>query len=179
MYYSEIKNLDIADGPGTRVSVFVSGCEFECKGCFNSETWDFENGNLWTDKEVKKVIELGNVPFIDGLTVLGGEPLHIRNVSEVANLVETWNRLHPLKSIWIYTGYTWEALMRLRRIREYHGKLIKILSVTNTLVDGPFVQSKLTDLKFRGSSNQRIIDVQKSIQNDFKPVMHELNSEIN
>lgn len=153
MNYGKINPIDIANGPGVRVSVFVSGCEHRCPGCFNPETWDFEYGKPFGMTQIVGVLNLGKPDYISGLSILGGEPLHPKN-EHTALLCHAWKHVFPDKPIWVYTGYLWEDV-----------KQLYFLKYVDVLVDGPFVADKkeLT-LKFRGSSNQRIIDVQKSLR---------------
>lgn len=153
MYYGKLNKHDIANGEGVRVSLFVSGCPHRCKGCFNPETWDYNYGEPFTDDIVKELIKALRPAHIEGLTILGGEPLAEKNLWEVLGLCGAMKRLYPHKSIWVYTGYTYE---------ELPPQLLKDIDV---LVDGRFIESKKDiTLKFRGSSNQRIIDVPKSLK---------------
>lgn len=152
MNYSIIKQLDIANGPGCRVSIFVSGCEHRCKNCFNPETWNFNYGKAFTDQTVEALLELLKPDHISGLSILGGEPLHPQNREGVLDLVRKVKSVYPSKSIWIWTGYLWE---------EVSNDLVG--SGVDVVVDGKFVEElKDLRLKYRGSSNQRVIDVWKS-----------------
>lgn len=152
MHYGKIKAVDIANGPGVRVSLFVSGCRNHCKGCFQPETWSFDYGEpytLWTGEEILDAL---NPRYISGLSILGGDPFEPENIGEVTDLCRDVKRYYPGKSIWIYTGYLWEDL-----------KDLEIMQYIDVLVDGPFIEvEKDLSLRFRGSRNQRIIDVQKS-----------------
>lgn len=152
MNYAKINTHDVANGPGVRVSLFVSGCEHRCPGCFNPETWDFDYGQELRTEDVLHIMRAGEPDYIAGLTVLGGEPLHPQNCEKVTAVVYIWANEHPDKPIWLYTGYRYEDI--------HHLYLMKYVDV---LVDGPFVEAeKDLNLRFRGSRNQRIIDVKKS-----------------
>ncbi len=162
MNYATIKPCDIANGPGVRVSLFVSGCTHHCPGCFQPETWDFNYGKKFTDKTIWHIISLLAPPYISGLTILGGEPMEPRNMAEVFTLVSAVRHVAPLgKTIWLYTGSTFEEL---RSRKDFEGRLTnEILSKVDVLVDGPFIEAqKDISLVFRGSSNQRIIDLRKT-----------------
>lgn len=164
MNYSLIRACDIANGPGVRVSLFVSGCTHHCPSCFQPETWDFNYGEKFTDETIWRIIRLLEPNYIDGLTILGGEPLEPRNMSDVWSLLDAVRRLGPSgKTVWLYTGSTFEEL----RARQYViGQLTRdILNKVDVLIDGPFVEAK-KDLRliFRGSSNQRLIDMKKTRQ---------------
>lgn len=163
MNYSLIRACDIANGPGIRVSLFVSGCTHHCPGCFQPETWDFDYGKSffkWTQEEILSLLE---PDYIDGLTILGGEPLEPENQNYILALVKEVRNTFPNKTIWIYSGYVLEELWRRTGT---DGEITKsLLSQIDILVDGPFVEAK-KDLRllFRGSSNQRLIDLNKTRQ---------------
>lgn len=166
MNYANIKNCDVANGEGIRVSLFVSGCTHYCKGCFNYEAWDFNFGKEYTKETEDHIIKLLSSSYIKGLSLLGGEPLHPDNQKQVASLVKRVRKELPNKDIWCYTGYVFD--------KEILDGMYKDLSTTkdiidniDVLVDGKFVID-LADkrLRFRGSSNQRIIDVKKSLKNN-------------
>ena len=172
MRYAQIRNMDVSNGVGPGVSLFVQGCDFHCKECFNSETWDFNGGEEWTEEVENKFLKLINRPYIKRVSILGGEPLHSRNVEDVRKLICKIKERFPDKKIWLYTGYTWEeSIMELGEIVEDHNmsKFLRSLVIEecDVLVEGRFDKNKkdLT-LKFRGSSNQRIIDVQKTINSN-------------
>lgn len=153
MNYSAIKIFDIADGPGVRVSLFVSGCRNHCKGCFQPETWDFNYGKPYTAETEREIMSLLRPYYIDGLTVLGGDPMEPENIETVTALCRKVKETYPDKTIWVYTGYRWEDVSS-REIMRY----------IDYLVDGPFVEDlKDISLRFRGSSNQRIIDVRDAL----------------
>ncbi len=156
MHYAAIKKTDIANGHGVRVSLFVSGCRRHCKGCFNSEAWDFEYGNRFGKSTMNEILEALDKEYIDGLSVLGGEPFEEENRETVYNIVRTVKERYPNKSIWCYSGFTFEELTETSR---------NILELTDVLVDGAFVEEKKNlRLQFRGSENQRILDVKKSLK---------------
>ena len=151
MNYAEIKRVDIANGPGVRVSLFVSGCRNHCKGCFNPETWDFDYGRPFTTETEDEIIEALRPSWIQGLSILGGEPTEEENAAVLIPFLKRVRAALPDKDIWLYSGYTYEAL----RDKE-------ILSLADVLVDGPFLlEQKDAGLAFRGSRNQRIIDLRE------------------
>ena len=152
MRYNTIRQLDIANGPGTRVSIFVQGCHFNCPGCFNTVAKDFSGGKEFTEQTMELLLELAEPTYISGLSILGGEPLHPRNRTDVLALVKKFKEVYPEKTVWLWTGYLWE---------EVAEDLIS--SGVDVVVDGQFVEElKDLRLKYRGSSNQRIIDVKAS-----------------
>ena len=156
MNYHTIKKVDIANGPGVRVSLFVSGCRLHCRGCFNSETWDFDSGQPYTIYTSMEVLEALSKDFIQGLTVLGGEPLEPENINDVLTLLYAVKTTMPSKDIWLYTGKTLENL--LGEDEDYNRAVESVLEYVDVLVDGPFVEElKDITLEFRGSSNQRVI----------------------
>ena len=164
MNYGEIKNYDIANGEGVRVSLFVSGCTHHCKNCFNPETWSFEYGKPFTKETEDYIIECRSPDYIDGLSLLGGEPFEPQNQEVLLPFLRKVKNELPNKNIWCYTGYLFdrELLSESRARCEFTDEMLSLIDV---LVDGEFVQA-LHDisLAFRGSSNQRIIDVQKSLE---------------
>ena len=161
MNYATIKYYDIANGPGVRTSLFVSGCNHHCKGCFNEEAQDFNYGQPFTKEVEDEII----TTLRNGLTILGGEPMEIENAKCLVAFLERVRVLRPDLSIWIYTGFTWEELMA--RKKEEKDIVMRIFHVIDILVDGRFVENlKDITLQFRGSSNQRIIDVQKTLNSN-------------
>ena len=164
MNYCEIKPVDIANGTGVRVSLFVSGCTHHCKGCFNAVTWDFNYGNMFTSEVENNIIELLKPNFIEGLTLLGGEPFEPQNqVVLVKFLKKVRDIFGNTKNIWCYSGYTFEELTINSRAKTEN--TIEMLSYIDVLVDGEFkLDQKDITLKFRGSKNQRIIDIKKSLE---------------
>lgn len=165
MYYGEIKKCDVANGPGVRVSLFVSGCRNACKGCFNEKTWDFCYGSPFTSETEDEILSYLAAPYIAGFTVLGGEPFEEENQVVLAPFLERVKAEYPTKNIWCYTGYVLErdiAPIDGRKRTPYTERMLKCI---DTLVDGPFVlRLKNLRLRFRGSSNQRILDLQKVIE---------------
>ena len=163
MHYGNIKKFDIADGIGVRVSLFVSGCTHHCKGCFQPETWNFDYGNLFTIDTENEIIDALSPDYIDGLTLLGGEPFEPENQKVLLPFLKKVKEVLPHKTIWAYSGYTFEELSQNSRARcEFTDEILSMLDV---LVDGEFKRElKNISLKFRGSSNQRVIDVQKTLK---------------
>jgi anaerobic ribonucleoside-triphosphate reductase activating protein len=166
MNYATIKTHDIANGPGVRVSLFVSGCTHHCKGCFNPETWNFNYGDPYTPEVEEKLLEALSPWYIRGLSLLGGEPFEPQNQPALVELVKKVKRLYPEKTIWCYSGYDFEKDILAGRLGDWDttNELIRHIDV---LVDGEFVEAKKDlSLRFRGSSNQRVIDVPKSLEED-------------
>lgn len=160
MNYADIKNVDVANGEGVRVSLFVSGCTNNCKGCFNKEAQDFNYGQEYTEETGKRILELLKPEYIQGLSILGGEPLEPKNQETVLNLVKQVKEIYPDKNIWCYSGFTIEELLK----RE-NPITDELLSNIDVLVDGKFVEElKNPGLEFRGSSNQRIINVKEYLK---------------
>ena len=158
MYYGEIKKLDIANGDGVRVSLFVSGCRIHCPGCFNAMTWDFCYGKEFAQDTEKEIIEALEKDFISGLTVLGGEPFEPENQKVLAPFLKKVKELFPKKNIWCYSGYIYETELLAENGKAHTEVTEEMLSYIDVLVDGPFVEElKDISLVFRGSSNQRIL----------------------
>lgn len=171
MNYGNIKTNDIADGKGVRTSLFVSGCTHCCKGCFNSETWDFNYGKPFTRETENEIIESLKPFYIDGLTVLGGEPFEKENQLALLPFIKRVRAELPEKSIWFYSGYTLEELKTSPRCRTEATD--ELLSLIDILVDGEFIlEKKNISLNFRGSENQRIIDLKKTLETG-KTVLYE------
>ena len=167
MYYGEIKTCDIANGIGVRVSLFVSGCKNCCKNCFNQMTWAFNYGKEFTNETMLYLLANLNNNYIDGLTILGGEPLEKENQSEVLNIVKKVKEVFPNKSIWLYTGFTFEEITSDTSCRANTPLIKDILTNIDVLVDGRFIEEeKDICLHFRGSRNQRIIDVKETLKNN-------------
>lgn len=161
MHYADIKKVDVANGPGVRVSLFVSGCTHRCEECFNPETWDFNYGAPFGEAEIEKILTLLAPDHIRGLSLLGGEPFEPANQEAVLELVQRVRKELPQKTIWCYSGYLFEELAA-GKVGDHSRALLEGLDV---LVDGPFVLAKKDlGLRFRGSSNQRIIDVPASLE---------------
>lgn len=164
VFYGEIKKCDIANGIGVRVSLFVSGCTHHCKGCFNPETWSFDYGKPFTEETEEEIFRLLNPPYISGLTLLGGEPLEHENQEALAPFLKRVKDRFPGKTIWCYTGYLFEEDILNRMLAEWECTK-DILNCLDVLVDGPYVEEeKEIGLRFRGSKNQRIIDVKRSLK---------------
>ena len=161
MYYGEIKNCDIANGIGVRVSLFVSGCTNHCEHCFQPQTWDFGYGSEFTAETEEKIIEMLRPEYINGLTLLGGEPFEPSNQRALLPFVKRVREIYPQKTIWAFSGYTYEELTGTTHPRcEVTDSFLSLIDV---LVDGRFVEAKKDiSLRFRGSSNQRIIDLTKT-----------------
>ncbi len=154
MRYNKIRKMDISNGPGVRVSIFMQGCTFNCKNCFNPETHDFRGGEEFTDETIEKVLSLGAPEYIKGLSILGGEPMHPINAPGTEKLAKAWKEKYPNKSIWTWSGFLFENL-----------KDRGALKYIDILVDGQFVEEqKDFRLKYCGSKNQRIVDVQRSLR---------------
>lgn len=163
MNYSKIKYFDIANGVGCRTSLFVSGCTHHCKGCFNEETWDFNFGKPFTDEVMEEIISSLRNEYISGLTILGGEPMEAQNQPYIKKLISRMREEVSKKDIWIYSGYTLEELLD-RDMRCYTEYTMDILKNIDILVDGRFIlEKKNLSLAFRGSSNQRILDMGLSL----------------
>lgn len=163
MNYASIKKYDIANGPGIRVSLFVSGCNHHCKGCFNEETWDFSYGELFTDKEIDEILNSLKPDYIKGLTLLGGEPFEYVNQQGLLPLMRKYKELYPEKKVWCYTGFDFEKDIKCDMMNKWP-ETSELLSYIDIMVDGKFIESnKDLALRFKGSSNQRIIDVKKSL----------------
>lgn len=164
MNYADIKKIDVANGEGVRVSVFVSGCNHHCKGCFNQCAWDFNYGKEFSEKEEQQIIDYMNHDYISGLSLLGGEPLEPKNQEGLLPLVKKVKEKFPNKDIWCYTGFDFEkdVVEKMAKNNETTRELLKYIDI---IVDGKFEEDK-KDLKlqFRGSSNQKIVDVKKSLQ---------------
>lgn len=161
MNYGMIKKYDIADGPGVRVSLFVSGCRHHCKGCFNAETWDFAYGQPYTEETEREILEALRPDYISGFTLLGGEPFEPENQIELVKLLRKLRQTYPAKTIWCYTGYLYDVDLQ-RGGKVYTEVTQEMLSYIDVLIDGEFVEAKKDlRLEFRGSSNQRIIELKR------------------
>lgn len=152
--YNTIRRMDIANGPGIRVSIFFQGCHFHCKECFNSDTWDFEGGKEFSDDEINLILDLASKDYIGGLSILGGEPLHPINVESTLKLVKAFKEKYPSKTVWCWTGYEYENL---------DDKQKEVVNNLDVLIDGQFkIDLKNLKLKYSGSSNQRVIDIKET-----------------
>lgn len=166
MRYNKVRKMDIADGPGVRVSIFMQGCTFNCKNCFNPETHDFKGGKEFTDATIDKVLELCDKEYIAGLSILGGEPMHPTNIEGTLKLAKAFKKRYPNKTIWTWSGFLFENL-----------KDKEVMKYIDVLVDGQYVDELHNFLlKYCGSSNQRVIDVQASLKKN-KIVILEENEE--
>ena len=156
MRYNLIRKMDIADGPGVRVSIFMQGCQFHCKNCFNPETWDFNGGNEFNDEVIEKVLQLCKKDHIKGLSILGGEPMNPINREGTTRLAKKFKENFPDKNLWMWTGFKYEDL-----------KDEEVFKYVDVLVDGQY-KDELHDptLKWKGSANQRVIDIKKSRENN-------------
>lgn len=166
MNYADIKRCDVANGPGIRVSLFVSGCTHHCKECFNPETWDFNYGSPFTENEIEQIIEYMSPDYIKGITILGGEPFEHPNQQGLLPLLRRIRNVYPEKNIWCFSGYDFEKDILGRMVKEWE-ETEEMLSYIDVLVDGEFmVDKKDLTLVFKGSSNQRTILVQESLRNN-------------
>ena len=146
--------MDISNGPGVRVSIFMQGCTFHCKNCFNPETWDFEGGKEFTDQTIEEVLNLCNKDHIKGLSILGGEPMHPNNIDGTEKLAKAFKQRFPDKSIWVWSGFKFDEHLKDKDVVKY----------IDLLVDGTYKEELHNPiLKWKGSSNQRVIDVQNSL----------------
>lgn len=166
MNYSNIKFNDIANGEGVRTSLFVSGCTHHCKNCFNKETWDFNYGKPFTREVEDRIIESLKPSYINGLTLLGGEPMEPANQKGLIDFIKRVKEIYPNKTIWCYTGYLFDEEL-LKPSRAFCPWTKELISMFDIMVDGEFKEElKDITLRFKGSSNQRIIDVQQSLKED-------------
>ena len=155
MRYNKIRKMDIADGPGIRVSIFMQGCTFKCKNCFNPETHDFNGGKEFTEDTIETILELCDNEIIEGLSILGGEPMHPTNIEGTTRLVKAFKARYPNKTIWAWTGFLFDRDLKNEEVLKY----------IDVLVDGQYIDEQHNPtLKWRGSENQRVIDVQKSLK---------------
>lgn len=164
MNFGTIKKYDIANGPGVRVSLYVSGCRHHCKGCFNPETWNFDFGEEFTEARADEIIEAMKPEHITGFSLLGGEPFEPENQPALADLLERIRSTYPEKTVWCYSGYLLDEELMAHKIGD-GATVDRMLRCIDVLVDGEFVEEKkVLDLRFRGSTNQRLIDVKKTLE---------------
>lgn len=157
MRYNKIRKMDISDGPGVRVSIFMQGCTFNCKQCFNPETHDFEGGKEFSEDTIKRVLELAENENVQGLSILGGEPMHPKNIEGTTELAKAFKEKFPNKTVWSWTGFLFDKDLKEKEALKY----------IDVLVDGQYSDElRNPNLKYCGSSNQRVIDVQKSLKED-------------
>ena len=155
--------MDIADGPGVRVSIFFQGCDFHCKNCFNPETWSWDCGEEFNDEVIDKILDLAKFDYITGLSILGGEPMHPNNIMGTLKLAKAFKTRYPQKTIWAWSGYKYEDILKP-----------EVLKYLDVLVDGQYIDSKRDPrLKWCGSTNQRVIDVVKSLKENKIVVLEE------
>lgn len=160
MRYNKIRTMDISNGEGVRVSLFVQGCEFHCKNCFNTEAWDFQGGKEFTTETLNTLLDLCNKDYIKGLSILGGEPMHPTNRETVVDIMRAFKFRFPNKDIWMWTGYTLEELLE-----QNDEDVTSMLIYLDYLIDGQFIDEKKNlKLKWAGSDNQRCINIQESIK---------------
>ena len=170
MRYAQIREMDISNGEGVGVALFVQGCHFHCTNCFNPETWDFNGGKEWTQETEDKLVELASRPYIKRLSILGGEPLADENLDGILHLVDRFRLSFPNKSIWLYSGYRFndeECWVKQKNdiTNIYRFMRQEIIKSVDVMVDGRYIDSQRDiTLKWRGSKNQRVIDVQQSLQ---------------
>lgn len=155
MRYNKIRKMDISNGPGVRVSIFMQGCAFHCKNCFNRETWNFKLGKEFTSDTINKVLDLANKDYIVGLSILGGEPMHPLNIEGTTELAKAFKEKYPNKSVWVWSGFLFDKDLKDKEVLNY----------IDVLIDGQY-KDELHDfrLKWCGSTNQRVIDVKKSLK---------------
>lgn len=164
MNYATIKPFDVANGPGVRVSLFVSGCTHQCKNCFNKEAWDFNYGEKYTEKQTEEIIKALKPDYIKGFSLLGGEPFEKQNQIVLCEVLEEIKKAYPEKTVWCYSGYTFDTDLLTGKICDF-SITKRMLDCIDILVDGEFVEEKKDlSLRFKGSSNQRIIDVKRSLK---------------
>lgn len=157
MRYNKIRKMDIADGPGVRVSIFMQGCTFNCRECFNKETHDFNGGKEFNETTIDRVLELCENENVTGLSILGGEPLHQKNIEGTTQLAKAFKNKLPNKTLWIWTGFLFDKDLKDKEVLKY----------VDVLVDGQYIaELKDPKLKYSGSSNQRVIDVQRSLKEE-------------
>lgn len=163
MKYRKIRKMDIADGPGVRVSIFFQGCDFHCKNCFNPETWSWDCGEEFNDEVIDKILDLAKFDYITGLSILGGEPMHPNNIMGTLKLAKAFKTIYPQKTIWAWSGYKYEDILKP-----------EVLKYLDVLVDGQYIDSKRDPrLKWCGSINQRVIDVAKSLKENKIVILEE------
>ena len=155
MRYNKIRKMDISNGPGVRVSIFMQGCNFNCKNCFNPETHDFNGGKEFTDETINRVLELCENKNVEGLSILGGEPMNPQNIEGTTKLAKAFKEKYPEKNLWAWSGYTFDNYIKDKEVAKY----------LDVVVDGQFVdEEKNPTLEWKGSSNQRVINVKESLK---------------
>ena len=157
MRYNKIRKMDISNGPGVRVSIFMQGCTFNCKNCFNKETHDFNGGKEFDDEAISRVLDLCAPDHIEGLSILGGEPMHPNNIEGTGKLVKAFKEKYPNKSVWAWSGFSFDKDLKDKEVVKY----------TDVIVDGQYMDaSRNPGLRYSGSSNQRVIDIKKTLMNN-------------
>ena len=157
MRYNKIRKMDIADGPGVRVSIFMQGCAFNCENCFNKETHDFNGGQEFNEETIDRVLKLCENENIEGLSILGGEPMHMKNIEGTTQLAKAFKEKFPNKDLWMWSGFKFDKDLKDQEAMKY----------VDVLVDGQYVDALHNPkLKWKGSSNQRVIDVKQSLKNN-------------
>lgn len=167
MNYLKIEHEDVCNGSGLRCTIWFTSCSHMCKGCFNKETWNPDSGIPFDESAKQEIFNELSKDYISGITLSGGDPLHENNLSDVLSLVEEIRNLFQNKTIWLYTGYTWEDLIDFPLDKEWEDKILRksIVELCDVLVDGEYIdEQRDVTLKWKGSSNQRVIDVQKSLK---------------
>ena len=155
MRYNKIRKMDISNGPGVRVSIFMQGCSFNCKNCFNKETHDFAGGKEFDDETIERILELGNNENIEGLSILGGEPMHPNNIEGTTKLARAFKLRYPEKNVWAWSGFSFDKDLKDKEVMNY----------VDVLVDGQYNDDlRNPTLKWKGSENQRVINVQESLK---------------
>ena len=155
MRYNLIREMDIANGPGIRVSIFMQGCEFNCKNCFNPETHDFNGGKEFTEQTIQNVLNASSKDYIVGLSILGGEPMHPKNIEATEMMAKAFKEKYPNKNVWVWSGFKFEDYLKEKNALKY----------IDVIVDGQFIDElRNPNLKWKGSSNQRVINVKESIK---------------
>lgn len=163
MRYNKIRKMDISNGPGVRVSIFMQGCTFNCKGCFNPETHDFNGGKVFTDETISRILELCENENVEGLSILGGEPMHPKNIEGTTKLAKAFKEKFPNKNIWVWSGFLFDRDLKDKEVLKY----------IDILVDGQFMENlKNPKLKWCGSENQRVINVQESLKTNNVILIH-------
>lgn len=164
MNYNKIRKMDISNGPGVRVSIFVQGCTFNCKNCFNPETHDFNGGKEFNDDTIKRVLELCDNENIEGLSILGGEPMHPKNIDGTTKLAKEFKQKYPNKNLWAWSGFEFDKYLKDKEVAKY----------LDVLVDGQYVDElRNPKLEWKGSENQRVIDVQESLKQNKVVIFNE------
>ena len=165
MRYNKIRKMDISNGPGVRTSIFVQGCTFNCKNCFNPETHDFRGGKEFTEETIEKILDLSSKDYIVGLSILGGDPMHPKNLEETTKLAKAFKKKFPEKNIWLWTGFQYEDVEDKEILKEGQLDFVSFSYYRSNTVNGKYIDELHNPtLKWKGSSNQRVIDIRKTKQ---------------